>query len=319
MEVCDMSIGIEAFSLFEKRHNVKLQEKYPYIVTKNVKPHEVDFNPNKNYLHFKYSNISEASPFYFLNLIPKTTIKEIDVSPLFLTIDLLHVLNWACYFYAKLKHEHANISPPSKKVQREEEQFSAYLAAEFVSDRKISADEIIKDSQRRNSKNGAILKPAKFMQICRFYARAWFEENFGATGSIKFAYYVSEYITSNSLPYESQQECPYYKINRRRKAEVNNLFKEEELNNAIKSVFENINSYRWFKQEPSLIHPFSMSLKLPNSTKLNFNLYSFVITLEKQYNREKDPFYTIAISQLGCEHYFYKYARLHLERYTSIF
>ena len=318
-----MSVGLEAFSIYERRHNVKLQEQYPYLITKNVKAHDVDFNPNKNHLHFKYGNISEASPFYFLKLIPDSSIKDVNISPLFLTIELFHVLNWACYFHVKLKDDYANISSfPSKKVQNEEEDFSEVLAsmiAESVPDRRVSADEIKEDSKRRNSKNGAILKPAKFMQICRFYARAWFEENFGAIGSLKFAYYVSEYITSNSLSYEKQQKCLYYKINRRRKAEVNNLFAEEELNNAIKSVLTNINTYRWVKQECSLIHAFSMNLKLARSTKIHFNLYRFAINLEKQYNSDNVPFYTISISQLGCEHNFYKYARLHLERYTSIF
>lgn len=310
-----MSVGLEAFSLFERRHNVELQKKYPRLVVENVSVEANEFNPNRDYLHFKYENTSGSSPFHFLELIPDTKLFEV--------IDLLHFINWACYFHNKITDEYKKLGDyKSQKMRTAEEAFSRYLAEiiqEFTQDKKISDEKIIVDSKKRISKNGAILKPQKFEKICRFYARAWFEERFGDKGSVKFAYYVGKYILSNKLPYEKQQKCDYYRMNDSKKKEVNNLFKKEEQSKAVRNVFENINSYRWHKQEHKLILPLFTTHKLPKCTKLDFTLCGFAITLEKQYYKEKEKFYTIVISQLRCKHYFYKYARLYIEKYTSIF
>lgn len=318
-----MSIGIEAFSLFEKRHNVKLQEKYPYLVVANVAVHPDEFNPNRDYLHFKNTNTSPSSPFHFLSLIPDETSSDMDTSILFQVVNLLHFINWACYFHKKLKDDYDKINDfPSKHTREEEKAFSKSLLEiiqEFTPDRKSSDAEITADSKRRMSKNGTIIKPSKFIQVCRFYARAWFEENFEAKQSIKFAYYVSKYIESNPLSDEQKQKCPRYKSNSRSKEEVKNLFTDVELHNAVNNVLENINSYRWREQKCNMVQPYYMNIALPYSTKINFNLYRFSIILEKSFNSAGLPYYTISIMQLGCKHNFYKFARLHLERYTSIF
>lgn len=280
-----MLMGEKAFNLFCGRHNVKLQKEYPCLKRTEVNVDVDDFNPNKNYILEKKegNNISFASPFHFITLIQESTKIE-NVSTLSQIVNLLHVINWACFFQKKLIEEYSAISKEqSKNLLTEEENFSKSLADIITTinpDINITPTDIQADSKKRLSKNGAILKPSKFMQICRFYARAWFEENFEVEGSIKFAYYVSCYIES-SVIMDYQLKHKPYRQNSHSKQEVDKLFGDE--------------------------------------TIVNYTKYNFSIQLKKHYNDNQLSYYTISISQLRCQHTFYKYARLHLERKHSIF
>ncbi|MDF1875792.1 hypothetical protein JHD48_08595 [Sulfurimonas sp. SAG-AH-194-I05] len=309
--------GLQAFDLFQKRHNTMISKEYPSLMIRDVKINPNEFNPNKNYLNFKYENVSPSSPFHFLTLIPSES--KLEQSSLLQSISFLHFLNWACYFYPKLKSDYDQMSSPSKGMIKEEAIISRELA-EIITQLNTQGNairttdkQIEQDAKKRLSKNHT-LKDTKFLSICKFYARAWFEENFGAECSLKFAYYVSEYISSNENT--DQQKCKYYKANSHYKQEVHKLFASEETK-ALKA------------QMKYIAKNFSWSVKIQGKQKIlyieshineiDYNKYNFSILLEWTYGDDKLPIYTIRILQLRCDHYFYKFARLHLDRYTSNF
>jgi hypothetical protein len=311
-----MMIGQQAFELFQKRHNTKVSDKYPSLMIKDVNVNASEFNPNRDYLNFKYESISPSSPFHFMTLIPPES--KLEHSSLLQCISFLHFLNWACFFYPKLKSDYDQVSS-SKQIMKDSEMISRELAEIITqldtqgNNRQVTNAQIKQDAKKRLSKNHK-LKPSKFLSLCKFYARAWFEENFGAENSLKFAYYISCYISSNENPYS--QNCEYYEINSHYKREVNKLYKLEEAKE-LKTQMKHIAKH------------FSWSIDIPDKQKINYleshinkieyNMYSFSILIERTYNDERSPIYTIRILQLRCNHYFYKFARLHLDRYTSSF
>ena len=313
-----IEIGLQAFELFQKRHNTMISEEYPSLMIKDVDVNADEFNPNRNYLNFKYESISPSSPFHFMTLIPSES--KLEQSSLLQSISFFHFLNWACYFYPKLKSDYNEISSfPSKGTIVDAEIISEELAEIITQlntqgkNRKITDEQIKEDAKKRLQKNYS-LKDTKFLSLCRFYARAWFEENFGVDGSLKFAYYVSNYISSNDNT--DHQKCEYYKSNSHYKQEVRKLFALEEaksLKMQMKYVAKKFSWSTGVQDEQNIIYIAS------HINEIEYNKYNFSILIERTYNDDKSPTYTIRILQLRCDHYFYKFARLHLDRYTSNF
>ena len=180
-------------------------------------------------------------------------------------------------------------------------------------DKQITDEEIKQDAKKSFSKNHT-LKPSKFLSLCKFYARAWFEENYEAENSIKFAYYVSCYISSNENP--DNQKCKYYRINRYYKREVNKLFELEETKKLKTQMKHIVKNFSWSIKVPDKQKIYYVESHI---NKIDYNMYGFSILIERTYNDKKSPTYTIRILQLRCNHYFYKFARLHLDRYTPNF
>lgn len=313
-----IEIGQQAFELFQKRHNTQVSVAFPSLMIKDVNVNADEFNPNRNYLNFKYENMSPSSPFHFITLIPEEN--NLKQSSLLQSISFLHFLNWACYFYPKLKSDYDEISSfPSKKITADAEIISRELL-EIITQlspednaRQTTDEKIKQDAKNRLSKNHR-LKPPKFLSLCKFYARAWFEENFGTYNSLKFAYYISCYISSNDNT--DNKKCEYYKINRHYKREVNKLFELEETKELKSQMKYIVNHFSWSIEVPDKQRIYYIESHID---KIDYNMYSFSILLERTFNNERLPTYTIRILQLQCNHYFYKFARLHLDRYTSNF
>jgi len=309
-------IGQKAFELFKKRHNTKLSAEYPSLMIKDVDVNINEFNPNKNYLTFKYKDNFPSSPFHFITLIPSES--KLEQSSLLQCISFFHFLNWACYFYPKLKSDYAKINSPSPKQKKDAKIISKELAEIITQlspdEEKQITDKRIKEDVKNNFKKNNKLKPTKFLSLCRFYARAWFDENFEAENSIKFAYYVNCYIENNENP--DNKKCAYYKKKRDFNREVAELFTTKE-NKSLKTQMSYIiKNFTWSTE---ILDKKIIYYIVTNINDIDYRKYGFFIQINRTYNNEKKYTYSISISQTGCSHYFYKFARLHLQRYSSIF
>jgi len=310
-------IGQKAFELFKKRHNTNVSAEYPSLMIKGVDVKIDEFNPNRDYLNFKYKDKSPSSPFHFITLIPSES--KLEQSSLLQCISFFHFLNWACYFYPKLKSDYAKRNSPSSKQKKDAKIISKQLAEIITQlspndDEKQITDKKIKEDAKKSFNKNNKLKPSKFLSLCRFYARAWFEENFKAENSIKFAYYVNCYIENNKNP--DNKKCAYYKKKRDFNREVAELFTTKE-NKSLKTQMSYITkNFTWSMEITDKKTPYYIEA---NINKIDYYKYEFAIQINRTYNNEKQPTYSISILQTGCSHNFYKFARLHLQRYSSIF
>jgi len=251
------------------------------------------------------AEIIPSSVFYGFTLIPETTNNDADSTPNI--IYLLQFVNWSIYFYNELKTSYDAIASHPSKDMLSSEKVTSYVLADMIdqlSDNKkmtkVTHEQIENDARNRLRKNHAILKPAKFLQLCRFFARAWFDERFGVEKSTKFAHYISCYIENN--PSQTiQHKCNYYKANSRNKEEVDVLFRDEE--QKIVDMLE-------AKGKP-------LETIAQHEIKVSYTLNGFAILLVKTYNTKMLATYTISIEQIGIEDIFYLYARLHLSRYDK--
>lgn len=307
-------IGIEAFELFEKRHNTMLLQKYPSLKIQNVGILDNrHFNPNKNYLNFSFKDkkYNIHSPLHFLTLIPSKS--KLEDSSLLQTISFLHFLNWACWFYPKLTTDYNNIeSFPSKSVKIDSELMSKELAKMIMqlSPTQIISEEAYKHDAKKSLQKNTQLKPTKFLSICRFYARAWFEMNFGAENSVKYAYYVAHYIKD-----PHSEKCSVYRDTRDAKRGVENLFKTEEIKKFKKLMSYVVNNFSWTIEPTNNTKIFI--LQIPINNKIIYNKYYFSIELQRYTESDKSRSYTISISQRtpkigdSKHHIFYKFAKLY--------
>ena len=244
------------------------------------------FNPNNDYLSAPPSEdkLKRTSPWYFLKLIPKETNDRKDA--LYPSLYFMNFLNWAIFYYKELVADYNSFPKGRPKVQDKTEaktsaDFYAYLIYK-ISGKEYTQDEIAKKANFMFKRNIYPLKPAYFLKLCRFFARAWYEENFSAPenaiGSVEFAHYVSNYIEASQ--HDESYPCKRYDGNNdNAKKEVSRLFND--------------------------------------STHHQYIHLLFTIKIEKINNPESDPTYTISISQNPGEHLFYLTARLFLHRYQS--
>lgn len=247
---------------------------------------EADTNSSNNHIYLPdEAEIKPISPFYAFTLIPDVTKDSTDATKA--TLYFLKFVNWAIYFYNDLKSDYDKIPAYKSKATLESEQDTSQIFADIIYDLsegknkvKATTQQIQIDAKNRLSKNHAVLKPPKLLQLCRFFARAWFDEYFGVEGSIRFAHYISCYIENNPVQ-NTESKCKYYKANSRSKEEVEKLFLE-------------VND----KEKP----------------QINFSLNNFNILIEKHHSRNELPTYTISINQRSSN--FYLFARLHISRYS---
>jgi len=247
---------------------------------------EADTDSSNNYIYLPdEAEIKQISPFYAFTLIPDVTKDGTDATKT--TLYFLKFVNWAIYFYNDLKSDYDKISSFPSKETVESERATSQILADIIYDLsedknkvKATTQQIQTDAKNRLSKNHAVLKPPKMLQLCRFFARGWFDEYFGVEGSIRFAHYISCYIESNPVQ-STKPKCKYYKANSRSKEEVEKLFLE---------------------------------VKDEEKPQINFSLNNFNILIEKHHNGNELPTYTISIDQRNSD--FYLFARLHLSRYS---
>jgi len=283
-------LGLEVLDIFEEKLEAR-EEQASHI-----------FNSNKKYLYLPDdAEITPISPFYGFTLIPDITKHGID-STSNITY-LLQFINWSIYFYNELKSSYEAIE--SSKEILSSEKFISYTLANMIDQispneqvTKVTHEQIENDARNRLSKNHAVLKPSKFLQLCRFFTRAWFDENFGVEGSRKFAHYIGCYI-QNSLLQPTVSKCKYYKANSRNKEEVDALFHDEEQKTIDMIEAERKSGEAIYQHE----------------IKIGYTLNDFAILLVKTYNIQMLATYTISIEQIGTEDIFYLFARLHIDRY----
>jgi hypothetical protein len=154
--------------------------------------------------------------------------------------------------------------------------------------KEFTLTELDQMTEQAFNKNNFIMKPQYFLKLYRFFARAWFEEQFYGDDNtampIKFAHYVSCYL-QYSLGPNKEFSCTFKPEDENAKKEVARLFDRKKDNQS-----------------------------------LNYRYNGFTIYTEKYLNpesKQKRHTYTISISQHGCRHIFYMFARLHQHRYTS--
>jgi len=283
-------IGLEVLDIFEEKLVAKEQQV------------SHTFNGNNKYIYLPDdAEIIPVSPFYGFTLIPDITKKGVDSTPNI--IYLLQFVNWSIYFYNELKSSYDAIeSYPLKEVLCSEVETSNILADMIfqlsTEEEKVEAttEQIKTDAKNRLSKNHAILKPTKFLQLCRFFARAWFDENFGVEGSIKFAHYIDCYIKNNPSQ-TTEPKCTYYKANSRNKEEVDALFRDKEQKLLLQMLMIHFaeTTYAWtiihpklsllkhksiLKQHEQTLHPYRHYI----NTNISFQLMNFTIYLTKTYN-----------------------------------
>ncbi len=310
-----MSVGLEALKIFKAKGSVKMREKYPSIYREDIDKN-CHFNPNDDYLYAPSSeelkNINnQTSPWYGFTLIPNVVnyykwmpyrsqhyyIKPpFKIDPqrlpwrrsLYATLYLLNFLNWAIYYYNRVAEEYNNIPKGRpKKEDKVEAQEWTNIYAEMITaltDRVYTEEEIVEKANLAFKRNRFPLKPPYFLKLCRFFARAWYEERFcspdKAVGSVEFAHYISNYIEASL--HDDTHSCKRYSGNDdNHKKEVARLFAEKE--------------------------------------KIEYKYHNFHILLEKHDNTQahKDSSYTISISQYGYRHTFYLFSRLYQYRYAS--
>lgn len=291
-----MKVGLNALRIFKAREvSLDMRAKYP-----STYRHDIDescqFNPNINYLYFPPDlhtpdipkkkpkpKPKSTSPFYCFSLIPDTTIE--GKHSLDKTLYFMQFLNWAIYYYHTLKVAYDAIPKDPKQEELLESTDTARAIETFMhslTGREYTKEEANQNIQDTFKRNHFALKPASFLKLCRFFARAWYEEWFSppdeAFGSVAFGYYVGNYIENDPA------KCTYYNGN-------SNYHKKE-----VAKLFE-------------------------DSATLSYQFNDFNIAIEKHPNTsetssEKSS-YSMSISQFGCKHTFYLFARLYHHRYSS--
>ncbi len=285
-----MSVGLDALRIFKAKGSVEMREKYPSIYREDIDK-SCSYNPNDDYLRAppKEESISHTSPWYCFTLIPSTTIKgkpSLDAS-----LYLMQFLNWAVYYYIDLKSTYDSIPKYPKQDAKSEANSNIRALAVMVNNltgKEFTLDELNLLTEQTFNKNDFVMKPPYFLKLCRFFARAWFEECFYGTDDtvmpIQFAHYISCYIQYCSNLHQ-KYNCVFKPKDENAKKEVARLFDRKEDNQT-----------------------------------LNYSYNGFTIELEKYLNTEgkqKKHTYTISISQHGCRHIFYLPARLHHHQYKS--
>lgn len=310
-----MSVGLDALRIFKAKSDLGMRKKYPSIYREYIDKN-AHFNPNVNYLYspsaedLKSIN-NQISPWYCFTLIPEVSnytykwqkkhmpIHRYYTQPinhqslrhnksLYATLYLLNFLNWAIYYYKTLVSDY-DIIPTGRPKQQDKVEAKewANIYAEIITaltDKEYTEEEIIEKANLTFKRNKFLLKPPYFLKLCRFFARAWYEERFcspeKAVGSVKFAHYISNYIEASL--HDDTHSCKRYNGNDdNHKKEVAKLFAEKE--------------------------------------KIEYKYHNFHILLEKHDNTQthKDSSYTISVSQYGYSHTFYLFSRLYQYRYTS--
>lgn len=213
---------------------------------------------------------------YFLELIPGETNSEIDIIQA--VINLLKFINWAVYYYDKLKQKYNSI----KRYKTQEEISDSYKTVNIMADMlhdidgiEFSEEDILKIASKKGSKKNFELKPTTFITLCELFARGWYDKHFFASrhkkGTIEFAHYVSCYIKHKLSKYNA---------------------KNSNIDSNLKKLFS-------------------------NTKKLDFRFnYFHIIAVQIEYKSKREKYsYAIFISQYGCKHTFYLFAHLHGERY----
>ncbi len=285
-----MNVGLNALRIFRAREgSVDMREKYPSTYRYDINE-SCHFNPNTNYLYFPPNPSNPdmptpTSPFYCLTLIPEMTVK--GKPSLDETLYLMQFLNWAIYYYHALKVAYDAIPKDPKQEELSEATDTARSMETFMHNlagKEYTQEEANQHIQDTFKKNHFVLKPAYFLKLCRFFSRAWYEEYFSSpddtVGSVAFGYYVSNYIENDPATRTHYNGNSNY-----HKKEVSKLFGEDDT--------------------------------------LFYHFNDFHISMEKHLNSAGDVTekysYSISISQFGCEHSFYLFARLYRHRYTSNF
>ena len=283
-----MAVGLDALKIFKATGTVEMREKYPSIYREDIDKN-CHFNPNDDYLYAPTDTMNplHTSPWYGFTLIPDTTNE--GKSSLDASLYLMQFLNWAIYYYTLLVKEYKSLPPGRPKQQdKVEAQEWADIYANIILEmtgKTYTEEEITEKANLSFQKNKFPLKPSFFLKLCRFFARAWYEERFSspdnAVGSVEFAHYIGNYIEASVIN-DGVYNCGRYDGNNdNKKKEVVRLFAEK--------------------------------------GNLEYQYHSFHIQLERIDNssRQEDASYTISISQLGCKHIFYLFARLYQYRYQS--
>ncbi len=279
-----MQVGLNALRIFKARYNLEMQEKYPFIFRKDIDK-KCHFDPNKNYLYFPShlndsTKLKNMSPWYCFALIPETTVD--GKSSLDTSLYLIRFFNWAIYYYQYLENIY-NMIPRDPNLAQRSEAMEVIKTFDLAIGIDSAPEQLRKKEKDIFKKSNFSLKPALFLKLCRFFARAWYEENFcspsSVVGSVEFAYYASNYITGNP---DSAYER-YNGYNSDAKKEVYKLF--------------------------------------GNKSSLTYQFNKFAINAQKSNNSPADSqgnySYSISIAQLGCKYEFYLYARLRQYRYIS--
>jgi len=143
------------------------------------------------------------SPWYAFKLIDTSLVKDrlLDV-----TFDLLNFINWAIYYHKVLCEDYDSIPKNPKKQQvktsmKWEKYYAKMLNIELTEEETKAIEKNI------YKKNNFILKPSKFLKICRLFARGWYEEHIETVGSVKFAHYITNYIVNKDV---ESPICPLY-------------------------------------------------------------------------------------------------------------
>ncbi len=283
-----MHIGLDALRIFKAKGSVEMREKYPIIYRRDIDKN-CDYNPNDDYLYFRSSEDannakSKKSPWHCFTLIPEKIIT--GESSLFATLSFMQFLNWAIYYYNILTDEYNSISKDPKQQEFTDANDWTNIFADMieeVSGKKYTDAERKENTKNAFKKNKFVLKPSLFLKLCRFFARAWYEERFNkpdyATGSVEFAYYVSNYIASNPTQTTPPQFKHYDGSNDNYKKEVSRLFSDKK--------------------------------------KSSYPFRGFDIKIEQFNNPDAENTYGISILQYGCKNDFYLLARLYQYRYKS--
>ena len=204
---------------------------------------------------------------------------------------LIHIL-LAVYYYNDLKTTYDRIPKDPKQAELSEAHSTVQAIAIMINSitgREYTQEEMKELAKKTFKKNNFIMKPPYFLKLVRFFARAWYEERFyasdNAVAPVKFAHYISCYIE--------------YCINTNLK--TNRTFNPKDENK---------------KKEVALLFD-----KEKNNENLSYVYNGFSIELEKYLNPDSIPdkkhTYSISISQHGCKHSFYLFARLHQHQYKS--
>ncbi len=265
-----------------------MRKKYPSIYREDI-DNNAHFNPNDDYLYAPSSKeaIKNTSPWYGFTLISDTTIE--GSSSLNASLYLMQFLNWAIYYYEILVTDYNNIpnGRPKQQDSVEAKEWTNIYAEMITSltDKVYTEEEIVEKANLTFKRNSFPLKPSSFLKLCRFFTRAWYEERFcsadNAVGSVEFAHYMSNYIEASLVHDGSYIGERYDGYDDNPKKEVVRLFAADET--------------------------------------IEYKYHNFHILLEKHKNdkTQESPSYTISISQYGCRHTFYLFARLYQYRYIS--
>ncbi len=281
-----MSVGLEALRIYRAKASMDMREKYPIIYRDDIDK-ECEYNPNDDYLYFLSTADSkkaknQKSPWHCFTLIPEKT--AVGEPSLVTTLSFIQFIKWAIYYYNILTDTYNSIpkDPKQNEIADAEDWLNIITdMSEKVTGKKYTKAELAEWEKNAFKRNKFVLKPAHFLRLCRFFARAWYEERFSkpdyAARSVEFAYYVGNYIMSNPAQTASPQCERYNSRNNNYKKEVSRLF--------------------------------------GGKKKLSYQFRGFDIRIEQFNNSDvENTSYGISILQYGCKHDFYLLARLYQYR-----